>query len=249
MTPRALILIPARLAATRLPNKPLADIAGAPMIVHVWRAAQRSGIGPVIVAAAEQEIVDAVVRAGGDGVLTDPDLPSGSDRVRAAAERYDPGRRYDIVVNVQGDLATLDPDVVARTLDPLADPAVAIATPVAGLAPGEFENPNVVKALVPRFDDAGIGRAETFTRTPDPARRGVCYHHLGLYAFRRDALDRFVSLPPSANETRERLEQLRAMDDGMRIDVVRVSSTPFGVDTPADLDRARKIIAARGATG
>lgn len=239
---RPIVMIPARLASTRLPDKPLADIGGKPMIVRVVERAQAAKVGPVIVAAAEQAIVDAVVAAGGDAVLTDPDLPSGSDRIMQALRRVDPTRVYDTVVNVQGDLPTLDPQTIAATLAALDD--AAIATPVAEIVREEERtNPNVVKAVF-----GANRRALYFTRATAPTGDGPLYHHIGLYVYRRAALERFVSLPPGLLEQRERLEQLRALEDGMPINIAIVDTVPLGVDTPADLERARAWYAARPST-
>ncbi len=238
-----LVLIPARMAATRLPGKPLADIAGEPMIVHVWRRACEAGVGPVAVATDAPEIAAAVEAAGGRAVLTRADHPSGSDRIHEAAELIDPEGRHDVIVNVQGDFPTIDPRIIAASVLPLADPAVAIAT-LAGeiVEDEERDNPNVVK-VVGTPVSAGRLRALYFTRATAPHGEGPLYHHVGLYAFRRRALARFVGLPPSPLEIRERLEQLRALEDGMRIDVTIVDHVPFGVDTPDYLERARAILA------
>ena len=241
-----IVVIPARLAATRLPDKPLADINGEPMIVHVWRRALEAEIGPVIVAAAEQVVADAVRAAGGDAVLTDPDLPSGSDRIHRALEEADPAGRHDAVINLQGDLPTIDPASVRAALAPLADGAVDIATLAAVITRvEERDSPNVVKAVVGLGEGQAIGRALYFTRATAPWGDGPLYHHIGLYAYRREALARFVALPPGVLERREKLEQLRALEAGMRIDVALVDTVPLGVDTPADLDRAREILAPR----
>ncbi|WP_374446250.1 3-deoxy-manno-octulosonate cytidylyltransferase [Stella sp.] len=243
-----IVVIPARLAATRLPNKPLADIHGEPMIVHVWRRAMEAAIGPVLVAAGDPPIVDAIERAGGRAILTDPELPRGSDRVWAALQAFDPAGRHDAIVNVQGDLPTIDPAVVRRALDPLADPAVAIATLAAEITRDEERtNPNVVKAVAPLAPGRPIARALYFTRATAPSGEGPLYHHIGLYAFRREALERFVALPQGILEQRESLEQLRALEAGMRIDVALVETVPLGVDTPADLERARAMLAPRAA--
>jgi 3-deoxy-manno-octulosonate cytidylyltransferase (CMP-KDO synthetase) len=240
-----LVLIPARLAATRLPNKPLADIAGEPMIVHVWRRAVEAGIGPVAVATDAAEIADAVTRAGGTAVMTRSDHASGSDRIFEAVEKLDPEGRHDVVVNVQGDLPTVDPRAIAASVAPLADSAVDLATLVAVIRrDAERTNPSVVK-MVGSEVSPGRFRALYFTRTTAPYGEGPLYHHIGLYAYRRRALQRFVGLPPSPLELREKLEQLRALEAGMRIDAVVVNDTPLGVDTPEDLERAREIIATR----
>lgn len=235
----ALIIIPARMASTRLPGKPLADIAGQPMIVHVLRAAEAAKMGPVLVACAEEEIKDAVERAGGAAELTDPELPSGSDRVREAAERFDPDQNYDIVVNVQGDMPTLDPALIRTIIAPLLDnddiDIVTAAVPTTDAR--EIADPNVVKAVV-----AENGRALYFTRAAVPSGEGPVLHHLGVYAYRRKALNAFCDLPPSPLERRERLEQLRALEAGMSIHVCLVDAAPHGVDTEADLERAREIL-------
>ncbi len=240
MTP--VVAIPARLRANRLPGKPLADIQGTAMIVHVWRRAVAADIGPVVVACGDAEIAAAIEAVGGRAVMTDPDLPSGSDRVHAAIEDIDPAGRFDVVVNIQGDLPTLDAAVARAVLRPLAVPEADIATLAAPLAAGEIDNPNVVKAVLAPGPAGAVRRALAFMRRP-PADAGALFHHIGIYAYRRRALARFVALPPSANEQREKLEQLRALDDGMRIDVALVDTVPFGVDTPADLDRARALLA------
>ncbi len=241
-----LIVIPARLAATRLPGKPLADIHGEPMIVHVWRRAMAAGVGPVLVAAQEPEIARAVEAAGGRARLTRADHPSGSDRVFEAVEAEDPQGRHDVVVNLQGDLPTLDLALLASVLAPLADPAVEIATIAEETSdPEEMENPNAVKAVLSLSADRRVGRALYFTRAHCPAGDGPLFHQIGIYAYRRAALARFIALPPSPLERREKLEQLRALEAGMRIDVAIVDSVPHGVDTPADLARARALLQPR----
>ncbi|HBN47868.1 3-deoxy-manno-octulosonate cytidylyltransferase (CMP-KDO synthetase) [Thalassospira sp. MBR-102] len=242
-TPRnPVVVIPARMASTRLPNKPLADIHGEPMIVHVWRRATDAGIGPVIVACAEQEIADAVTAAGGIAVLTDPDLPSGSDRVHQALQSFDPDGKYDAVVNVQGDLPTIDAADIRAVFEPLVDPNVDIATLAAEITRQEERtNPNVVKAVA-AFGAGRVARALYFTRATAPHGDGPLYHHIGLYTYRRAALDRFVSLPPAELEKREKLEQLRALENGMVIAVALVNGVPLGVDTPEDLERARLVL-------
>ena len=241
-----IILIPARMKSTRLPGKPLADIAGQPMIVQVWRRAMEAELGPVCVAAAEPEIAEAVRRAGGRAVLTDPDHPSGSDRIFEALRKVDPDGLHDAIVNLQGDLPTIDPAVIRRVVDPLADDAVDIATLAVEIARDEERaDSNVVKAVA-ALDPAGgkaIARALYFSRTAVPANAGAHYHHIGIYAYRRAALERFVALPPGLLERREKLEQLRALEAGMRIDVALVDTLPLGVDTPAELERARAILA------
>ncbi len=239
----ALIVIPARLAATRLPNKPLAMIGPEPMIVHVWRRAVKANAGPVIVACGDQPIADAIIAAGGTAILTDPALPSGSDRVHAAAEIYDPAGKFDVVVNVQGDLPTLEPVLVAASVTPLADAVIDIATVVARITiPEELNDPAVVKAALSLQPGATVGPALYFSRNLIPSGPGDHYHHIGIYAFRRAALRRFVTLKPTILELRERLEQLRAIENGMRMAAALVDTIPLGVDTPSDLDRARRLL-------
>jgi 3-deoxy-manno-octulosonate cytidylyltransferase (CMP-KDO synthetase) len=237
-----LILIPARMASTRLPGKPLADIAGEPMIVHVMRQAQAAGVGPVVVATDSEAIAACVEKAGGQAVMTRADHVSGSDRIFEALEAVDVERRAGIVVNVQGDLPTLAPSDIAAAIEPLADPAVHIGTLAAEIRrPEERSNPNVVKVVGTPVSARRL-RALYFTRATAPAGDGPLYHHIGLYAYRRDALARFVGLPPSPLEQRERLEQLRALEAGMRIDATIVDSVPLGVDTPEELERARDML-------
>ena len=239
-----IVLIPARMASQRLPGKPLADIAGRPMIVHVLERAEAAAIGPVVVACGEPAIADAVERAGGRAVLTRPDHPSGSDRIHEALQVMDPAGAHDAVVNLQGDLPTLDPALPARALALLADPAVDVGTLAAAIVdPVERDDPSVVKAVVSCRAGSQQGRALYFTRATAPAGEGPLWHHIGLYAYRREALARFVALPPSPLERRERLEQLRVLEDGMRIEVAFVDTVPLGVDTPAQLERARALIA------
>jgi 3-deoxy-manno-octulosonate cytidylyltransferase (CMP-KDO synthetase) len=247
MTP--LLVIPARMASTRLPGKPLAMIGDAPMIVQVWRRACEAALGPVVVACAEREIAAAVERAGGRAVLTRPDHPSGSDRIFEALSAIDADGRHDVVVNVQGDLPLIDPAAIRAALAPLAEPAVDIATLAAPITDeAELLSANVVKVAAGFAPGAAIARALYFSRTPVPHGGGPHYHHIGLYAYRRAALARFVTLPPAVLEKRESLEQLRALEAGMRIDVALVDSVPFGVDTPDDLARARHMMAARSST-
>lgn len=234
-----IILIPARMSATRLPGKPLADIHGRPMIAHVIDRAMEADIGPVVVACAEEDVAAAARDAGAKGIVTDPALPSGSDRIMAALSAIDPDRRYSVVVNVQGDLPTIAPAAIRASLDPLSDTDVSIATLVAEITRAEErDNPNVVKAIL-----AANGRALYFTRATAPTGPGPLWHHIGLYAYRRNALERFVSLPPSPLELREKLEQLRALEDGMIIAAAKVDDPPLGVDSPEDLERARTMLA------
>ena len=237
-----LILIPARMAATRLPGKPLADIGGVPMIVHVWRRAQEAAIGPVVVATDSEAIAAAVAKAGGRAVLTRADHACGSDRIYEAVEQIDTDGSAEVIVNLQGDLPTVAPAVIAAALAPLGDPAVDIATLAAEIVlPEERSDPNVVKVVGTPVAPRRL-RALYFTRAAAPAGDGPLYHHIGLYAFRRAALGKFVKLPPSPLERREKLEQLRALEAGMRIDVELVDAVPLGVDTPADLEKARAML-------
>ena len=253
MADSVLILIPARMASTRLPGKPLADIAGRPMIVHVLDRARESGLGPVYVATDSEQIATAVVKAGGQAVMTRADHVSGSDRIFEAMEQI--GAGADIIVNVQGDLPTIAPADIRAALAPLADPMVDIATLAAEIRrPEERTDPNVVKVVgTPignspasgRGQGGGRLRALYFTRATAPHGDGPLYHHIGLYAYRRAALARFVGLPASTLERREKLEQLRALEAGMRIDVAIVDSVPLGVDTADDLEAARVMLARR----
>jgi len=237
----AIILIPARMASTRLPGKPLADIAGLPMIVHVLRRAQAARIGEAVVATDSEAIQAAVEKSGGRAVMTRSDHASGSDRIYEALEALDPEHRIDIVVNVQGDLPTIESADIRATLAPLSDPSVDIATLAAIITDAaERTNPNVVKVSGTKVAPNRF-RATAFTRAY-ASGPGPHYHHIGLYAYRRSALERFVKLPPSANERREKLEQLRALDAGMRIDVALVKSVPLGVDTPEELAKARALL-------
>lgn len=234
------IIIPARLAAMRLPDKPLADIAGEPLIVHVWRRAMEADLGPVVVACGETAIAEAVVAVGGKAVLTRPDHPSGSDRIFEALQAVDPDGAFDAVINVQGDTPTMEAGLPRAALALLDDPAVDIGTiarPITDSA--ERDDPNAVKAVVSAAPGARRGRALYFTRVTAPPGDGPIYFHSGLYAYRREALERFVALPPAPLEQRERLEQLRALEAGMRIDVALVDTVAFDVNTPADLERAR----------
>jgi 3-deoxy-manno-octulosonate cytidylyltransferase (CMP-KDO synthetase) len=243
---RPLVVIPARLSATRLPNKPLADIGGRPMLARVVERALAADIGPVAVAVDAEETAAAVAGTGAAVVLTRPDHPSGSDRIFEALGRLDPDRRHDIVVNLQGDFPTVSPAAISAVLGPLADPEVAIGT-LAGtiVHAAERENPNVVKVVGAPLGDRRL-RALYFTRATAPWGEGPLYHHSGIYAYRRAALERFVAMPPSVLELRERLEQLRALEAGMRIDVTLIDEVPFAVDTPADLERARQVLAGKG---
>ncbi|MFW0777735.1 MAG: 3-deoxy-manno-octulosonate cytidylyltransferase [Rickettsiales bacterium] len=233
-----IILIPARLASARLPDKPLADIAGVPMIVRVAERATKSGVGDVWVACDGEKIKHAVEAAGYKAVITDPDLPSGSDRIFAALGEIDAEKKYDVVINVQGDMPILDPDIIKHAVALLENPDVDIATLAAVVTSEEEKNdPAVVKAI---FDEQG--RATSFSRRPDESQ-DTHYHHIGIYAYRRAALEKFIGLPQSESEKREKLEQLRAMDAGMRIDVAVVDTVPLGVDTKETLEKARQVLA------
>jgi 3-deoxy-manno-octulosonate cytidylyltransferase (CMP-KDO synthetase) len=241
----ALIIIPSRLGATRLPKKPLADIAGEPMIVHVWRRAVAAEAGEVVVATDAVEIAAAIEAVGGKAVLTSASHQSGSDRIFEAVQKLDSAGNADIIVNVQGDQPVLDPALIHACVAPLADPAVDIATLATQIRePSDALEPSVVKVIATPSGAAGTMRALYFTRSAAPYGPGPLYHHIGLYAYRRAALARFVSLPPSPLELREKLEQLRALEAGMRIDVKTVDCMPMSVDTPADLERVRSFFAA-----
>jgi 3-deoxy-manno-octulosonate cytidylyltransferase (CMP-KDO synthetase) len=240
-----IVMIPARMASTRLPNKPLADIHGLPMIVHVLKRAEEAKLGRVVVACAEKEIRLAVEKAGGEAVLTDPALPSGSDRILAALKTVDTRGRHDAIINVQGDLPTLDPTLIKTAFRLLENPETDIGTlGCIILKESEKTNPNVVKAIaeIDFYKGETQGRALYFSRTTAPSGDGPLLHHIGLYTYKREALERFVASPPSALEKRERLEQLRALSLGMRIDIAVVDTVPLGVDTPEDLEVARAML-------
>ncbi|WEZ84874.1 3-deoxy-manno-octulosonate cytidylyltransferase [Rhizobium sp. 32-5/1] len=242
---RTLILIPARMASARLPGKPLADICGLPMIVQVALRAKDANAGRVVVAVDHQDTYDAVSSAGFEAVMTRIDHQSGSDRIYEALTKSDPQGKAEIIINVQGDLPTIEPETIRAALRPLENTATDIATLTVEIVDEEEKyNPNVVKVVGSPISDARL-RALYFTRTTAPHGNGPLYHHIGLYAYRRKALERFVSLPPSTLERRESLEQLRALEACMRIDVEIVKSVPLGVDTPADLEKARRILSAK----
>jgi 3-deoxy-D-manno-octulosonate cytidylyltransferase len=244
---RPLIVIPSRIGATRLPRKPLADIAGEPMVVHCWRQTVAADAGDVVVATDSAEIAEVIAKAGGKSVMTRADHPSGSDRVFEAVNLVDPDGKIDIVVNVQGDQPVLDPSLIRDTIAPLEDPAVDIATVAAVLTdPSTVIEPSVVKMIGTPIGSGEVLRALYFTRAPAPFGPGPLFVHIGLYAYRRAALARFVALPPSTLEKREKLEQLRALEAGMRIDVKQVGSVPMAVDTPDDLERVRAYMVANG---
>ncbi|RXG94550.1 3-deoxy-manno-octulosonate cytidylyltransferase [Bradyrhizobium vignae] len=240
--PRILVLIPARMAATRLPGKPLADIAGLPMIVHVLRRAEAAAIGRVAVATDTDEIASVVTAHGGEAVMTRADHPSGSDRIHEAMQKLDPEGKAEIVINLQGDFPTITPATIREVLPPFDDPAVDIVTLASQIHTEEEDlAPSVVKAIGSPIGPKRL-RALYFTRATAPYGNGPRYHHIGLYAYRRAALERFVSLPPSPLERQESLEQLRAVEAGIRIDIMIVDSVPRGVDTPPDLETARSIL-------
>jgi 3-deoxy-manno-octulosonate cytidylyltransferase (CMP-KDO synthetase) len=240
-----IVLIPARMASTRLPGKPLADIGGRPMIAHVAARAAEARIGTVWVAADSTDIVRAAEQSGCRALMTRADHVSGSDRIFEALGKADPDGKVEIVVNVQGDLPTIDPATIRAAVALLDDPAVDIGTVAAEIKLAEEKtNPNVVKAVGTPVNERRL-RALYFTRASAPSGEGPLYHHIGLYAYRRAALERFVNLKPSPLEKRESLEQLRALEAGMRIDVAIVDAVPLGVDTPADLERARALLAGR----
>jgi 3-deoxy-manno-octulosonate cytidylyltransferase (CMP-KDO synthetase) len=243
---RNLVLVPARMASTRLPRKPLLDIAGLPMIVHVLRRAEAAKIGRVALATDKLEIAEVAKSHGFAAVMTRTDHVSGSDRIYEALGELDPRGEAEIVVNLQGDFPTIRPDNIRSVLEPLADPAVDIATLAAEIHDEEEDtNPNVVKMVASPISGRRM-RALYFTRATAPWGDGPRYHHVGLYAYRRAALQRFVALPPSVLERQEKLEQLRAIEAGMRIDAMIVDTVPRGVDTPADLETARRLLAKAG---
>ena len=241
---KPIVIIPARMASTRLPGKPLADIAGVPMIVRVWRQAVAANVGPVVVAAGEREIAQAIEHVGGRAVLTAPDLPSGSDRVWAALNAVDRGFEHDVVVNLQGDLPSIEPSYIRACIDALATTGCDIATLVTEIDDEtDADNSNVIKAIVSWDVTKARGKAHYFTRARAPWGEGPLYFHIGVYAYTRAALGRFVGLLPSPLEKREKLEQLRALEAGMTIGVARVDSVPLSVDTEADLQQARALFA------
>ncbi|EJB04756.1 3-deoxy-D-manno-octulosonate cytidylyltransferase [Rhizobium leguminosarum bv. trifolii WSM597] len=240
-----LVLIPARMASTRLPGKPLADICGLPMIVQVAMRAQEAAIGRVVVAVDDTRVFDAVSAAGFEVVMTSSDHQSGSDRIFEALQKVDPAGKAKFIVNVQGDLPTIDPETVRAALRPLENEAVDIGTLTTEIDNEEDKTaPHIVKVVGSPVSDTRL-RGLYFTRATAPYGKGPLYHHIGLYAYRRAALERFVSLGPSTLERREALEQLRALEAGMRIDAEIVDTVPLGVDTPADLEKARRILSAR----
>lgn len=238
-----IVVIPARMSSSRLPGKPLADINGLPMIVHVWKRAIEANVGQVLVAAAEVKIVEIIRNHGGDAIVTDPALPSGSDRIAAALKMRDIHEKFEYVVNLQGDLPTIDPLAVRRCLAGLTNEQVDIATIAALIENDEdIKNPNIVKAIASLGKDREVAYARDFVREVGPEHEAPYWHHIGVYAYRRQSLSRFVSLPVSTRETLRKLEQMRALDNDMRIAVVRVDSVPLGVDTSADLEAVRAIL-------
>jgi 3-deoxy-manno-octulosonate cytidylyltransferase (CMP-KDO synthetase) len=240
---KPIVVIPARLGSTRLPNKPLADIHGFPMIVHVWKRAMEADIGPVIVACADLEIIDAVKDAGGNAIYTNPKHVSGSDRIYEALQLVDPLKKYDCVVNVQGDLPTIEADSIRASLEPLEDCNVDIATLATPIIDEfEREDSNVVKAVLSLVEGSRTARALYFSRATVPSGPGPIYHHIGIYAFKRPMLEKFINLSPSKLEKIEKLEQLRAIENGMRIGVRLVDTVPLGVDTLSDLERVREFL-------
>ncbi|SFK61125.1 3-deoxy-manno-octulosonate cytidylyltransferase [Falsiroseomonas stagni] len=246
---RPIVMIPARMAASRLPGKPMADIGGEPMIVHVWRRAIAAAIGDVVVATDSEEIAGVVRAAGGRAQMTRDDHPSGSDRIHEAITAIDPEGRFDVVVNVQGDLPLISPQAIRAVFAAIDHPDIALGTLVAKIEREEERTASQVVKMVGSETAPGRFRCLYFTRATAPWGDGPLWHHIGLYAWRRSALARFVALPPSPLETREKLEQLRALEAGMRIDAVAVDDVPLGVDTPADLHRARQLHAQGHAQG
>lgn len=242
---KAVVLIPARMASTRLPGKPLADIGGKPMIVQVALRAREAGAEQIVVAVDDEQVFSAVQNAGFDVMMTRDDHQSGSDRIFEALQKADPYGKAEYVINVQGDLPTIEAETIRASLRPLENTEVDIATLTVEITDEEEKtNPNVVKVVGSPLSETRL-RALYFTRTTAPYGDGPLYHHIGLYTYRRSALETFVSLPPSPLEKRERLEQLRALEAGMRIDAEIVRSVPLGVDTSHDLEKARKILASR----
>lgn len=238
-----IILIPARMSSTRLPGKPLEDIAGVPMVVQVLKRGLECNLGPVAVACDHEDVFNAVMNAGGTAIMTNPDHPSGSDRIFEALETLDPDKKYDSVINLQGDLPTIDPATILKAFEMLSDPAVDIGTLGVEITDEmEKHNPSVVKAIVELDEAHSRGRALYFTRAVAPTGEGPFLHHIGIYTYRRDALEKFVKLSPSYLEMREKLEQLRALAHDMRIDLGVVDTNPLGVDTIEDLEQARLIL-------
>ncbi len=239
---QTLVMIPARMASTRLPGKPLADIAGKPMILHVLDRAVEADIGRPVVCTDDRRIFAVVSDAGGEAIMTRGDHQSGSDRVWEAVLKLDPRAKIEAVVNLQGDLPTIAPELIRKSLSTLENGETDIGTLATEILDEEERtNPNVVKAVGTMLGDTSM-RALYFTRATAPWGDGPLYHHIGIYAYKRSALERFVGLPPSPLEKRERLEQLRALEAGMRIDIELVDTAPLGVDTPEDLETAKRML-------
>lgn len=237
------IIIPARMAASRLPGKPLADIGGKPMIRHVWERAMAADIAPVWVATDHEEIAAVIRDAGGEAVMTSPDHPSGSDRTFEAVSQLDPDGRFDVILNLQGDLPEMDPLIAVTLLDTVRESRAELSTLVTPASAEEAALPQVVKAVVSWQEGRNLGRALYFSRAAVPHGDSPFYHHIGVYGWRRAALARFVGLPPSPLETAEKLEQLRALEAGMQIAVASIAAAPPGVDTEADLAATRARLA------
>jgi 3-deoxy-manno-octulosonate cytidylyltransferase (CMP-KDO synthetase) len=238
-----IVVIPARMASTRLPGKPMADIHGLPMIIHVWKRAVEANVGQVLVAAAENQIAETIRAHGGDAIVTDPALPSGSDRIAEALRLRDPEGRFTFVLNLQGDLPTIDALSIRRCLAGLVNEKADISTIAARIdTEADAANSNIVKAIAPLSDEREVAFARDFVRVLGPGHEPPYWHHIGVYAYRRSILERFVALPVSEREADRKLEQMRALDAGMRIVVVRVETVPLGVDTPAELEAARKFL-------
>ncbi|MBY0463279.1 MAG: 3-deoxy-manno-octulosonate cytidylyltransferase [Alphaproteobacteria bacterium] len=240
--PRPIIVIPARLASTRLPNKPLVEIQGKPMILRVWEQAMAADIGEVVVACCGAEIADIITEAGGKAILTNPNHPSGTDRIHEAVRSRSNLSKDTIIVNLQGDLPTVSKESLRAVLEPLQNSKVDIGTLAVPISdPKQIENPNVVKIAL-TFVKPNIGRALYFSRSPIPYGATEYYHHIGIYAYRMSSLERYVSLEPSLLEQTEKLEQLRALEDGMRIDVGIVGEIPHSVDTKEDLEAVARFL-------
>lgn len=242
---KAVVLIPARMASTRLPGKPLADIGGHPMIVQVAMRAREAGAQRIVVAVDDERVFEAVKNAGFDVTMTRNDHQSGSDRIFEALQKADPDGNAEFIINVQGDLPTIEPETIRASLRPMENASTDIATLTVEITDeDEKTNPSIVKIVGSPISPSRL-RALYFTRATAPYGQGPLYHHIGLYTYRRAALEKFVSLKPSTLELRESLEQLRALEAGMRIDAEIVNSVPLGVDTQAQLDKAREILANR----
>ncbi len=249
MKNKPIIVIPSRMASTRLARKPLADICGVPMVARVLMRAQEADIADVVVACSEQEVADVVKFYNGTPVLTDPNLPSGSDRVFAAVNSLSDGDRYDIIVNLQGDLPTVDKETLSSVIELLKNTDANISTPALVMAEGDeerFLSTDIVKIASSITAGQKSGRALYFSRAPIPYGDGIRLQHLGIYAYRRHALEKYVSLPQTVLEKRERLEQLRALENGMHIQAAVVDMQPIEVDTQKDLEQARRFYEQNG---